>query len=170
MAQKSALRVAVVAVLTAIVVVFTIIVKIPTARGYLNLCDVSVIFIAMTFGPWTAFITGGLGAALADLISGYAQWAPISFVCHGVEGLCVALAFRAFKEKKVLSYIMAELVAVATVAGGYFILAGLFISGFSVALAEVPGNIGQATVGVILGSAVSAAVKKAYPPVSGLTW
>lgn len=77
--QNPALKVAMIAVLTAVVVVFTIVVKIPTARGYLNLCDVAVSFIALTFGPWTALLCGGLGAALADLISGYAQWAPISF-------------------------------------------------------------------------------------------
>ncbi|WP_319756402.1 ECF transporter S component [uncultured Sphaerochaeta sp.] len=89
--NRNALKVAMVSVLTAVVVVFTMVVRIPTAKGYLNLCDVAICFIAFTFGPWSAFIAAGLGTALADLISGYAQWAPISFVVHGVEGLLVAL-------------------------------------------------------------------------------
>ena len=76
--NRNALKVAVVAVLTAVVVVFTMIVRIPTAKGYINLCDVAICFIAFTFGPWSAFIAAGLGTALADLFSGYAQWAPIS--------------------------------------------------------------------------------------------
>lgn len=166
--QNPALKVAMIAVLTAVVVVFTIVVKIPTARGYLNLCDVAVSFIALTFGPWTALLCGGLGAALADLISGYAQWAPISFLCHGLEGFLVAWAVQGHADAlhKALGYLF----AVLCVAGGYFLLSGLFIAGFGVALAEVPGNLGQVTVGFVLGLAVSTAVVKAYPPVRNLAW
>ena len=168
--QKStALQVAVVAILTAVVVVFTMVVKIPTARGYLNLSDVAILFIALTFGPWTALLTAGLGAALADLLSGYAQWAPISFVCHGLEGLLVALIVRGDASswvRKALAYVA----ALVMVVGGYFLLSGLFIAGFGVAAAEIPGNFAQVTVGYVLGLAVSLAVQRAYPPVRSLCW
>jgi uncharacterized membrane protein len=166
--KSDALKVAVVAVLTAVVVVFTMIVKIPTAKGYLNLCDVAVCFIAFTFGPWTALLCGGLGAAIADLLSGYAQWAPISFVCHGLEGLLMALAVKG--GVKGIRIIISAIVCLVSVAGGYFLLAGFFISGVSVALAEGPGNLAQAAVGFVLGLVVSKAVKRAYPPVAGLAW
>jgi uncharacterized membrane protein len=170
--KKNALKVAVVAVLTAVVVVFTMIVRIPTAKGYLNLCDVAICFIAFTFGPWTAFIAGGLGTALADLISGYAQWAPISFVVHGLEGFLVALIVRQKADEAipVFKKIVAGIVCVATVTLGYFILSGIFISGFGVAAAEIPGNLAQSGVGVVLGLAVSYAVQRAYPPVRALSW
>jgi len=167
--KRGALRIALVAVLSAVVVVFTMIVRIPTAKGYLNLCDVAVCFIAFTFGPWTALLAGGIGAAMADLFSGYAQWAPISFVCHGLEGLLVALAVRK-KPVGWLQRILAAGGALLSVVGGYFVLSGLLVSGFSVALAEVPENLGQVVVGLILGAAVAAAVKKAYPPVEELAW
>ncbi len=80
--ENHALKVAVVAVLTAVVVVFTLVIRIPTTKGYLNLCDVAICFIAFTFGPVSAFLAAGLGAAIADLISGYAQWvrSPSSFM------------------------------------------------------------------------------------------
>ncbi len=183
--DKSALKVALIAILTAVTVVFTLVVKIPTAKGYLNLSDVAICFTAFTFGPWTAFIAGGLGTALADLISGYVQWAPISFVVHGLEGLAIALLVRnkikaqvvrpdgALEEPKPLPFyrrILAGLVGMVIVAGGYFLLGGLFISGFSVAALEIPANLVQSGVGVILGLAVSMAVRKAYPPVQSLTW
>ena len=170
--KKNALKVAVVAVLTAVVVVFTMIVRIPTAKGYLNLCDVAICFIAFTFGPWTAFIAGGLGTALADLITGYALWAPTLFAVHGVEGFLVALIVRQKSGKAipVFKKLLAGIVCIATVTLGYFVLAGIFISGFSVAAAEVPGNIAQSGVGVVLGLAVSYAVQRAYPPVRGLAW
>jgi uncharacterized membrane protein len=170
--NKNALKVAMVAVLTAVVVVFTLVVRVPTAKGYLNLCDVAICFIAFTFGPWSAFIAAGLGTALADLISGYAQWAPISFVVHGVEGLLIALIVKQ-KGNEAVSLarkLLAGLVCIATVSLGYFALSALFISTVSVAAAEIPGNIAQSGVGFVLGLGVSTAVKKAYPPVRSLSW
>lgn len=170
--NRNALKVAVVAVLTAVVVVFTMIVRIPTAKGYLNLCDVAICFVAFTFGPWSAFIAAGLGTALADLFSGYAQWAPISFVVHGLEGLLVALIVRQ-KSSVTIPYgtkLFAGLVCMVTVSFGYFALSAIFISGASVAAAEIPWNLVQSGVGVVLGLALAAAVKRAYPPVSSLAW
>ncbi|HOE84377.1 MAG TPA: ECF transporter S component [Sphaerochaeta sp.] len=170
--NKNALKIAVTAVLTAVVVVFTMIVRIPTAKGYLNLCDVAICFIAFTFGPASAFIAAGLGTALADLISGYAQWAPISFAVHGLEGLLIALIVRnkAGVEASLLKKILAGIVCMATVTLGYFALSSLFISTAAVAAAEIPGNLVQSAVGFILGLGVSTAVKRAYPPVRFLAW
>ncbi len=167
--KSGALQVAIIAILTAVVVVFTMVVKVPTARGYLNLSDVAILCIAFTFGPWTAFLTAGLGSALADLLGGYAQWAPISFLCHGLEGLAVALVVRG-RELSLSRRAVALLFAIIAVAGGYFLLSGLFVAGFGVAAAEIPGNLAQVVVGFVLGQAVSAAVLKAYPPVRALSW
>ncbi len=164
-----ALKIALIAILTAVVTVFTMIVKIPTAKGYLHLGDVAICFVSYTLGPITGLICGGLGTALADIISGYASWAPISFVVHGVEGLAIGLIVyngsMAFWKK-----IVAGVVTIVIVAGGYFLLSGLFLTGFEAALAEIPGNIGQSGLGVVLGLTLSEAVKKAYPPIKNLIW
>ena len=64
----------------------------------------------------------------------------------------------------------AGIVCMATVSLGYFALSALFISTAAVAAAEIPGNLVQSAVGFILGLAVSSAVKRAYPPVSALSW
>jgi len=95
-AASPAMRIAMAAVLTAVTVVFTYLVRIPIAptRGYINLGDVAIYFTAFTFGPVTAFIAGGVGTGIADLIAGYGQWAPISFVIHGVQGLAAGLILR----------------------------------------------------------------------------
>lgn len=167
--EKHALKVAVVAVLTAVVVVFTLVVRIPTTKGYLNLCDVAICFIAFTFGPISAFIAAGLGTAIADLVSGYAQWAPISFVVHGVEGLLIALIVSK-KPLTIIRTFFAAIVCILTVSLGYFVLSALFISTPAVAAAEIPPNMIQAGVGVVFGLALSKAVKRAYPPVSALSW
>lgn len=174
---SSALRIALIAVLTAVVVVFTILVKIPTpTKGYLNLADLAICFIAFTFSPVTAFIAGGLGTCLADILSGYPQWAPISFVVHGLEGLLVAMIVKRTSDQisegvKVsnLKVLLAMIICIIVVAGGYFILGATVMSvGWAAAAAGVPGNIAQAGIGVIAGYALSRSVIKAYPPVQGL--
>ena len=93
--KKSAVKAATLAVSIALVAVFTTVVKIPTGGGgYLNCSDVAIAFVAYTLGPVTAFIAGGVGAAFADAIGGYAQWVPITFVAHGLEGLFMALSLN----------------------------------------------------------------------------
>jgi uncharacterized membrane protein len=88
----TALRIALVAMLTAIVVVFTLLVRIPTPiKGYISLCDVAIVFSAYLFGPLVGAIAGALGSGIADLLGGYAQWAPISFIIHGLQGLLIGL-------------------------------------------------------------------------------
>jgi len=175
--SNSALRTSLIAVLTAVVVVFTIIVKIPTpTKGYLNLCDLAICFIAFTFSPMTALIAGGLGTAIADIISGYPQWAPISFIVHGLEGFIVALIVKRSAQEisdgvKVpfIKVVLAMISCVVIVAGGYFVLAAIFMSiGFGAAAAGIPGNIAQSGIGVVGGYALSRAVVKAYPPVQNL--
>ncbi len=167
--ESVALKIAIIAILTAVVTVFTMVVRIPTVKGYLHLGDVAICFIAFTLGPITGLICGGLGTALADLIGGYASWAVVSFLVHGIEGLAIGLIIN--KENvKFWQKLVAGAAAIVIVAGGYYLLSGLFLTGFEAALAEIPGNIGQAGIGVVLGLAVSEAVKKAYPPIKDLIW
>ncbi len=164
--SRVGLKVALVAIMTAITVVFTLFVRVPTTKGYFNLCDVAIYFCAFSFNPLVAFISAGVGTALADMISGYAQWAPISFIVHGAEGLIVALLLR--RNRNAVRKILASTIGVVIVAGGYFLIGGAVLTGFTTALIEVPMNIVQASVGAVIGFAVSLSVAKAYPPIREL--
>mgnify|MGYP001148847382 CR=1 FL=1 len=85
------------AVLIALIAVFTLLIRIPTpARGYVNLSDVAITFAGLAFGPWVGAIAGGIGTALADLLGGFAPYAPISFVAHGLQGFLVGLGILIF--------------------------------------------------------------------------
>ncbi len=178
-----AMRIAMAAVLTAITAVFTLAVRVPVAptRGYINLGDVAIYFTAFTFGPVTALIAGGLGTAIADLLAGYAQWAPISFVNHGVQGLAAGLIIQSrigkrneavpgkFDPLTITGVVIAGIVGTVIMVGLYF-LAGGFMVGFPAALVEVPGNIIQNVAGVLLGTLLALSVYRAYPPVRRMTW
>ncbi len=190
--QRSlALRISTITILTAITTVFTLAVRIPVAptRGYINLGDVAIYFSAFAFGPFTAFITGGLGTALADVLGGFAQWAPITLLAHGFQGFVVGLIvgmavpkkgnleevdrvdFLAgnFNWKLITKLIFAFIGGTVVMAGGY-LLAESFIVGFGAALVELPGNVLQNVAGIVGGVPLTIALKKAYPPIENLKW
>lgn len=150
-----------IAIMTAVTTVLTMFVKIPTpTRGYLNLSDTMIYFASFAFGPWVGGIVGGLGPALSDLISGYPQWAIFTFVIDGLQAVIVGLLVREFKP---LNVILGSVVAGVWKVFGYFIAGGI-LSGWGPALGEIVGNSFQMGVGLIVGFALFAAVRKAYPP------
>ncbi len=163
-------RIAAIAIMTAVTMVFTYVVRIPVAptRGYINLGDVAVFFTAFTFGPFTALISGGLGPAIADIVAGYSQWAPITFAAHGLQGFVAALIIKALSTRKFAE--PAAGFAGMIVMVGLYLLGGAFMVGFGAAAVEVPMNILQSAVGVAGGFVLSRAVRKAYPPVKRLAW
>jgi uncharacterized membrane protein len=168
--MSPAFRVASIAVLAALTTVLTRVVQIPTtASNYINLGDVVIVFTALVFGPYSAALSGGLGTALADLLSGpFAFWAPISLAVHGLQGLVIGLIVRA-RPANVGLAAAAGAVGIAIMAGGYFV-AGGFITGFGPSLTAVPLNCLQGGVGVVLGLLVAATVQRAYPPVRQWKW
>jgi uncharacterized membrane protein len=165
-----AFRIASIAILAAVTTVLTRVVQIPLpARGYINLGDVAIVFSALTLGPFSAALAGGLGTALADILSGpYAFWAPISLIVHGLQGLLIGLIVQV-RPRNILLQCLGGIVGMIIMAGGY-LLAGVFLEGAGPALTEVPGNIIQGGAGVVLGILVAAAVIRAYPPVRQWKW
>jgi uncharacterized membrane protein len=164
-----AFRIASIAILTAVTTVFTLFVRVPSpARGYFNLSDVAIAFASYTFGPISALIAGGLGTALADLIGAYAQWAPISLIVHGLQGLLMGVIARV-KPGNFPVAVAAGVAGIAVMVIGYG-AGGALLTGIGPALAEAPGNVVQSAVGVVLGIPLSLAVARAYPPVRNYSW
>lgn len=167
-------RVASVAILAAVTTVFTIFIRVPSpATGYFNLGDMAIAFIAFTFGPFSAPIAGGVGTGLADLIGSYAQWAPVSLVVHGLEGLAIGIVARARPSNVPVVALpraaAAGLAGVVIMTAGYFV-GGILLIGIRAALAEAPGNVLQSAAGVVLGLPLSFAVAQAYPQIRRYSW
>jgi len=64
---------------------------------------------------------------------------------------------------------MGAVAGTVTMCTGY-LLAGWFMVGLGAALAEVPINLLQNLAGIIGGVSLHLAVKKAYPPIAGISW
>jgi uncharacterized membrane protein len=155
-------RITLTALLAALIFVLTryLQIPIPATQGYIHLGDAGITFAAYAFGPWVALLSGGLGTALADLSSGYAQWAIFSLVIHGAQGGVMGWLTR---NKVTAQGVILSLVAgIAIVVGGY-LLAGVILVGFGKAITEAPFNILQAASGGIIGAPLYFAVLRAYP-------
>ena len=80
------------ATFAALTLLATFVLKIPTPTlGYVHIGDTFVILAGIILGPALGAIAAGLGAALADLLGGYAIWAPGTFVIKLLTALVCAL-------------------------------------------------------------------------------
>ena len=65
----------------ALVYITTMFIKLPNSiGGYLNLGDGFILLFAGFLHPFTAFLVGGLGSALADLTGGYGTYAIATLI------------------------------------------------------------------------------------------
>lgn len=148
----SAMAIALVAIAT-----MSLQIPIPQTRGYINLGDTLIFVFALLWGSQVGALAGGLGSALADLLTGYAHWAPFTLVIKGVEGFLVgALASREQKPSKKIFFLS---LAGLEMVGGYF-LAGSLLYGPGVAIVEIPGNLVQVGSAILLSSLVVYAIRR----------
>ncbi len=162
------------AVLIALVAVFTLVprVPVPATGGYANLSSVAITFTGLVFGPFVGAVAGGIGTAIADLLGGFLPFAPLSLIAHGLEGFLIGFIGRG--QHSVWRMIFAWLIGSLAMMAVYFVGESLFLTGPAAALAEVPFNAFQAALGAIVGIPLVLAVRRAYPAVDRLgqrqTW
>jgi uncharacterized membrane protein len=136
-------------------------VPVPATGGYIHLGDVAANFAALAFGPWLGFVIAGGGMAIADLLAGYAIYAPGTLVIHGLQAVVVALVGR---NRKPWIMFVAAIAGGAVVVAGYFLYqAAILRLGALAAAKEVPFNVIQALSGLV-GVPVYLLVARAYPP------
>lgn len=142
------------AMLAALVCVATMIIKIPSPlEGYLNLGDCIVLLSGWLLSPLYGFLAAGIGSALADIFSGYALYAPATFIIKGLMALVAYFGFKLTNKKlgSLPSRILGGLGAEITMISGYLIFEG-FLYGFVPSLVNIPSNAIQGIAGLIIGT------------------
>ncbi|MBQ7236607.1 MAG: ECF transporter S component [Clostridia bacterium] len=140
------------ALFTALITLSTMVIQIPMpVSGYVNLGDVFVLIGAFVLGPIYGTISAGIGSMLADLLSGYAIFAPGTLV---IKALMAVTAYYIFKtlikvfKNKFASRLVASIVAELIMVIGYFLYSCLIMSEGLVAATSIPGNLIQGAIGV----------------------
>jgi len=154
-------------VMIALVAVFTLAVRVPFAltQGYFNFSDVGVFLAGFAFGPWVGLVAGGVGTALADIAGGYALYAPLTFVAHGLEGLIAGAIAR--RGEGIPSMVLGWAGGAAVMIAVYFLgEAFIFRMGVAAAATEaVTVNLPQVVVGGVVGIPLVLALRRGYPPI-----
>ena len=142
-------------IFSALVFVITAYLHIPTYNGYVH-CGDGVIFIAACILPMPySIVVGVLGAMLADLLTGFAVWAPGSMIIKGL----LALLFTCQSNKIITKRNLIMLLPAALISAvGYYLYEALITGSFVAPLAGIPASLVQAVassiVYVVLGVAM----------------
>ena len=143
--------------------VATMIIRIPTPlpNGYVNLGDCIVLLCGFILSPLYGFLAAGAGSALADLLSGYIIYAPVTFAIKGIMALVAFFGFRLLRKKasRLISQIISCAVAEIIMVMGYFVFEG-FLYGFIPSAVNIPANAMQALSGLVLGVLIVRAFEK----------
>ena len=124
-------------------------IPLPSGYGYVNLGDAGVYLCALLLPGGLGALAAGVGAALADLILGWAMYAPVTLLIKGLTALLAGLALRRAKKAGLpLSLLCCLLVPL-----GYFLYETILLTA-PVAAVNVLPNALQAAIGAALGTLV----------------
>lgn len=134
-------------IFTAFVFVFTAYLHIPSHTGYTHVGDAFIYLAACLLPLPYALFVGAVGAMLADLLTGFAIWAPGSIIIKAV-----AVFFFSCKGKKIITLrnALALLPASLICIGGYYLYESLITGNFLAPAAGIPGYITQSVLSSLL--------------------
>ena len=138
------------AVMAAMVCAATMVIRIPSPTGgYVNPGDGLVLLCGWLLGPWYGGVAAGIGTMLADMMMGYAVYAPGSLFIKGFEAVAAGLLFRALG-RGLRAQLVSGLAGGVIMTAGYFGYTALLLRHGMGAAASVPGNLVQAGIGILL--------------------
>ncbi|MGD0406382.1 MAG: ECF transporter S component [Candidatus Bathyarchaeia archaeon] len=170
--KGTTLKIALAGIMAALVAVATLlfVVPIPATSGYFNLGETLIYIAALLLGPLVG-ATAGAGATIADILVA-AQFAPGTFTIKAIEGFLVGFLNKKLN-KKTRSITLSATVAI--VIGGFEMVLGYFLYEqlvlgypFALALVEVPFNIVQMLIGLLVAIPVMHAVLRVFPQLKSM--
>ncbi|MBO5772925.1 MAG: TIGR04002 family protein [Clostridia bacterium] len=144
-------------IFSALVFVVTAYLHIPTNNGYVH-CGDGFIFIASCVLPMPYSISVGvLGAMFADLLTGYAIWAPGSMIIKGLLALLFTCkANKILTKRNLVMLLPATLISVV----GYYLYEVLITESFTASLSGIPSSLIQALASSIVFVVIGAVMDK----------
>ena len=135
------------AMFAALTCVATMTLRVPTfgTNGYVNIGDTVVLLGAWLLGGLYGSLAGGIGAAMADLLSGYSHYVPGTLVIKFLSAMIAWALLSALSRRlpKMISYIISAAAAELFMMLGYFTYQCLFLGYGLAASVSIPGNLIQ---------------------------
>ena len=157
MKRTNITRLCVTGLLTALVLVFTAYLHVPSYTGYTHVGDAFIYLAACLLPTPHAVAVGVVGAVLADCFTGYAVWAPATAIIKAATALFfTAKAPRIFAPHN--RWAMLPSAAVCT--GGYYLYEVLITGSFAAPLAGIAGYITQVVLSCALFTAIAIPLDK----------
>ena len=145
-------------VTAALVFAATFFIRIPSPVGYVNAGDAVILIMAGFLGGAPLAAAAAVGSALADIIGGYAIYAPATTIIKGLMGLLAGAALFG-KPRSVRRTLLIGVLCNAIMVGGYF-LNDWILYGFETAVTAIVTNGAQALAALVAAVAVAALLRK----------
>ena len=148
------------AILAALIFFGTYFVKIPGINGYTHFGDCMIFIAVLIVGTKKGALSAAVGASLADLLGGYAQWIiPTFFIKTIMATIMGLITEKVFPNLKFGWLIGAILGGIFQIIG--YTLVRIPLYGLTFAIAEVPGIVFQTLSGIILSAIIISILSQA---------
>ncbi len=129
--------------------------------GNINLGDCMIILSACILGGGYAVFAGAAGAALCDLASGYTIYAPATFIIKALMVIVIILMRKyLLRNNNYFSLVISAICAELVMATGYFVYEATFLGYGAGAILNVPFNLIQGAVNIIVAVFLYGVLKK----------
>lgn len=138
------------------------------ANGYIHIGDGAVLCCAYLLGPLSGSVCASLGSALADLLLGYAYYAPATLVIKLLDAAAAGAVFTALRKKAKIPTVVS--LSLSGACGSVIMIAGYFLHSLwllgdtlSAALTSILPNSMQALTGIVLSTLLYKMIKSHQP-------
>lgn len=118
--------------------------------GLIHLGNVPLFIAALVYGKKTGAIAGAFGMGFFDIISGWAAWAPFTFVIVGTMGFVAGLIAEKVPGNRGFVYALAVVAALLIKIIGYYFAEVILYGNWILPFGSIPGNVLQVAIAGII--------------------
>jgi len=136
-------------------------IKLPLGNGGLVHLGTAFIFIiAVNFGTRYGAISGALGMTIFDVLSGWAAWAPTTFVARLVMGYIVGKMNEKREKGNILIMLASFVISGVFMIAIYYIGNAITFGNWIAPIQSIPGDITQIVIGALIALPATKAIER----------
>ena len=137
------------AMMAAITFVGIYAVKVPVPNGYVHIGDCMIFLSVLLLGAKRGALAGAIGAAMSDLLAGYAHWVFPTFIIKFIMAMVMGMFVEKWMPKVKWNWLVGAAVGGIVQVVLYFV-ADAVMFGVAMGIVDIPGNVIQTVAGIIL--------------------